>query len=281
MKGRLYLRIILAVQLVSSLCMFSAAEVKEESVLFLRSGDDKIGNLISAGFQESFTGQVHELYIDKASKENVQAAKDKAPGMVVAVGEDAIKTTLEISKDVPVIFCAVDDVLLENISRENAFTITNETSLEDQLKSFKEFMPHLKTLGVIFCPSRSGDYIKEAEAAAGESGIKLLAKPAESIKGFPSAVREVIPQVDALWALSDPEFTSREAFNYILLIAFENNVPVVSSSPRLVKSGAVFAYAPDYRGVGERAAGIAHNILSGRSPSSDRVRIDYGQAVIN
>ncbi|GEM_PF-4323703 len=258
-----------------------AAHADEDFVLVLRSGEDKISDRVAAGFREKFEGQVLELSLDKASKEDVQEIKDRGPRMLVAVGNGAIKLSLTFSADIPVIFCGVDEITLLNISRRNTVAIINESSLVDQFRSFKEFMPGLKTLGVIYSPGRSQGYIKEAESAAREHGITLLARPVESIKDFPSTVREVIPQVNAVWAVSDPEFSSREAFNYFLLIAFENSVPVVASSPRLVKSGAVFAYAPDYRLVGEKAAEIAQEILSGQAPCSKKVSVISGQAVIN
>jgi putative ABC transport system substrate-binding protein len=262
-------------------CLFYAAIADGESALLLLSDDDKITELVSASFLENFEGEVQDLSLKGASREEIQAAKDQDLGIVVAVGDDAIKPSLEISAEVPVIFCAVDDFMLAKISRQNAYVIINETSPDDQIKSFKEFMPDLKSLGVIFSPGRSGSYIKEARCAADQIGIELIAKSVLSIKDFPASVREVIPKVDAMWALSDPELTSREAFNYMLLIAFENNTPVLASSSRLVKSGAVFAYAPDYRGVGQRVADIARSIMSGEAPSPGALKIDTGQAVIN
>jgi putative ABC transport system substrate-binding protein len=95
-------------------------------------------------------------------------------------------------------------------------------------------------------------------------GLKLLASPVDSQKGVPAALRSMLGTIDALWMVPDETVVTPEAFEFLLLAAFENNLPFLAASDIFVEVGAFASLSPDYADVGRQACQLVREIESGR-----------------
>ena len=108
----------------------------------------------------------------------------------------------------------------------------------------------------------------EIKKASGSTGIKLVEKKVSSDTEVPQAIRSLKGQIDGLYLPPDRKVTNRDAFQFIALFTFENNVPFMAPTSRFVKKGALIALMIDYEDVGKQAGEIAKKILGGASPAS-------------
>jgi putative ABC transport system substrate-binding protein len=104
--------------------------------------------------------------------------------------------------------------------------------------------------------------------ASVKSGLTLVEKKVAGDADVPSAVREMKGGIDGLYLPPDKVVAQRDAFQFIALFTFENNLPFMAPSGRFVSKGALVALMIDYEDVGKQAGDIARKIAGGASVSS-------------
>jgi len=199
--------------------------------------------------------------------------------LVFAVGlKAALAAKLEIV-DIPIIFSMVLDMAKYNLTAPNMTGITMEVPVERQFTTMRSVLPHLRRIGVLYDPAKTGALVDEARRQARALGLDLIARPVQSEKDVPGALRAVLPQVEALWLVPDTTVLTDEALRFILSAPLDHNVPVIGFSPEFVRSGALVGLSVHYGDVGRQAGQLAKKILSGQDFSSiatmppDRVRL--------
>jgi putative ABC transport system substrate-binding protein len=151
-----------------------------------------------------------------------------------------------------------------SLKGDNIVGISLDIPIETQFTTYKSLIPSLKTIGVIYDPEKTGDLITESKGVAERLGLKLLASAVNSQKGVPAALRSMLGRIDALWMVPDETVVTPEAFEFLLLAAFENNLPFLAASDIFVEVGAFASLSPDYVDVGRQACQLVRDIESGR-----------------
>ena len=131
-------------------------------------------------------------------------------------------------------------------------------------RSYKSLVPTLRTIGVIYDPEKTSAMIREASAVAEKLGLRLLASPVASQKAVPAALRAMLGKIEALWMVPDDTVVTPESFKFLLLEAFENNLPFLAASDIFVEVGAFASLSPDYADMGRQACQLVREIESGR-----------------
>jgi hypothetical protein len=86
--------------------------------------------------------------------------------MIVAVGLLAAKMARAEAKNTSVIFLMVSNPVREGLSGDNIAGVSRDIPISRQFAKFKELIPTLKTLGVIYNPAKSSAVSEQAPAAA-------------------------------------------------------------------------------------------------------------------
>jgi putative ABC transport system substrate-binding protein len=190
----------------------------------------------------------------------------------------ALAAKLEIV-DIPIIFSMVLDTAKYNLTAPNMTGITMEVPIERQFTAMRSVLPHLKRIGILYDPAKTGALVDDARRQARALGLDLIARPVQSEKDVPGALRAVLPQVEALWLVPDTTVLTDEALRYILSAPLDHNVPVIGFSSEFVRSGALVGLSVHYGDVGRQAGLLTKKILNGQNFSSiatvppDRVRL--------
>jgi putative ABC transport system substrate-binding protein len=123
----------------------------------------------------------------------------------------------------------------------------------------------LKSLGAIYDPSKSGDFVEEAKTVAAQLGLVIHTREVSSRKQVPAAFRALLgeEQIDALWMIPDETVLTAESFQFLLLKSFENNLPFLAASDIFVKVGALASLTPDYTDVGRQGCELATKLTNG------------------
>ena len=140
--------------------------------------------------------------------------------------------------------------------------------VEQPLRALKQLGPQIKRVGVIYNRTRTGYLVKEAEAAAREEGLQLVAREIASPKDVLPALEALQDGIDALWILPDETILAQTVVQQMLLFSYRRKIPVLGLSDRHAQMGALlsvsFASSED---IGRQAGETARSVLGGKAPA--------------
>lgn len=249
------------------LFIFPHRQATAQEIAVIKSHDLEPFNQALAGFTAACPMRVAEYDLRGSKRgegaifERISAAK---PRLILAIGLLAAQVAQERVRDIPVIFVMVPNPQKYGLKGPNIAGISLDIPIAAQFAIYKSLVPTLKTVGVIYDPEKTGAMVTEAGVVAAKAGLQLLTSPATSQKAVPTALRSMLGKIDALWMVPDDTVVTPESFKFLLLAAFENNLPFIAVSEMFVQAGALASLSPDYTDVGRQACHIVTEIESGR-----------------
>jgi putative ABC transport system substrate-binding protein len=244
-----------------------STQTRAQGIAVIKSHDIEPFNQALAGFVATCNNHLTEYDLRGSERRKDRVIKDvmaTKPRLVLAIGSLAAQVAKEAVRDIPVVFFMVPNPRKHGLGGENMAGISLDIPIETQFTTYKSLVPTLRTIGVIYDPEKTGAMIKEAGAVAEKLSLRLLAIPVASQKAVPAALRGLLGKIEALWMAPDDTVVTPESFKFLLLEAFENNLPFLAASDIFVEVGAFAALSPDYADVGRQACQLARDIESGR-----------------
>jgi putative ABC transport system substrate-binding protein len=244
-----------------------SAQTAAQGIAVIKSHDIEPFNQALAGFVAACNTRLTEYDLRGSDRQKERLIKDviaAKPRLILAVGSLAAQVAKEAVRDIPVIFFMVPNPQKYDLGGENIAGISLDIPIETQFTIYKSLVPRLRTIGVIYDPNKTSAMIRDASAVAEKLGLRLLASPVASQKAVPAALRVMLGKIDALWMVPDDTVVTSESFKFLLLEAFEHNLPFLTTSDIFVEVGAFASLSPDYADVGRQACQLAREIESGR-----------------
>ncbi len=219
-----------------------------------------------------------EFYIRQAfgeentAQEIASEFKEKNFDLIYAMGTGATRRLMKDITDVPIVFTAVTNPVKSNItpdwesSGRNIAGNSNWIATEDILKTFKEAVPHLSTLGVIYDPQNSVSAMevsvaKEVINTSKEGHIQRIEEVhVEKVSDLQPACESLVGKIEALWIPID--ILVYKNLQEIKPITIPRKIPLLASSHRGVADGAMIGLVVDYVRLGKLSVPIAHKILT-------------------
>jgi putative tryptophan/tyrosine transport system substrate-binding protein len=133
----------------------------------------------------------------------------------------------------------------------------------------REANPHLQKVGVVWNPAESNSEACTlmARDVCRKMDLDLAEVTVDSSSAVQDAVRALLGrEVQAIWAGGDS--TIGAAMDTLVGTARDGGIPVFTSHPSDVKSGALFSLGADYYEVGRAGGLLAARILKGANPAS-------------
>ncbi len=197
--------------------------------------------------------------------------EDDRVDLVHAISTPCAQASVKVSKTIPIVFSSVTDPVATGIAPKMGKTGTHVTGVSDrwpitlQCQMYQDLMPWAKKWGTIYNP---GDvnvtfHIKEMKDAVEGMGATFVEAHVSSSSEVMQAAQSLVGRVHAIHITSDN--TSVSAFESIVKVCNENNIPLFAGDRDSVPRGAVAAYGPDYFLVGYTAGKKAARILKGES----------------
>lgn len=218
------------------------------------------------GFKSGFAGSIKQVTLEDTEAFH-RLVLEVNPRVILAVGLRAAKIARARFSSVPVVFCMAMHPLLNGLRTETSTGVYLEPSVAEQLKAVSKIIPHVKRIGIIYDPARTGRLVAEFQEGAAEQELEVLAVAVGSRAEAHKALVEIPEKVQALWLIRDPTVLSREFFNRALLLQFEKRMPLIAYSPQFVRKGAFLAYSASYQRQGQKAAEVVKALIEGQSPS--------------
>jgi len=217
-----------------------------------------------AGFKEFFDGSTEQVVLTNPDEVSGLVLKIN-PKVILAVGLRAAKLLKMLVNDVPIVFCMAMHPVQNGLRTDTSTGVHLEPSAADQLKAVIRIIPHVKKIGIIYDPRRTGRLVAEFSDAAAELKLEIVAVSVKNQAEAQKALMEMPEKAQALWLLRDPTVLTRELFNQSLILQFEKRMPLIAFSPQFVRKGAFFSYSADYPRQGRKAAEIVKAIIEGKS----------------
>ena len=258
--------------LLGLLWLVPLTQAMAEDIVVLKSHDIEPFNQALAGFTAACPMSITTYDLRGTKKEEssiIQRLTAARPRLIVAIGPLAAQVVRERLQDMPLIFVMVSNPPKYGLQGSNLAGVSLDIPVQMQLAMTKSLVPTLKTLGVIYDPEKTGAMVLEARGIADTLGLQLLAAPVSSYKAVPAALRSLLGKIQALWMVPDETVVTPESFKFLLLAAFENNLPFVAVSDIFVEAGALASLSPDYTDVGRQGCQLATDIESGRLRPAD------------
>jgi len=222
-----------------------------------------------------FAGGIEELRLraNGAGEDPlVRTIRARRPALLVTLGSQATAAVTARVKDVPVVFCMVLNPVasgfVPDLARPggNVTGASMDVPLARQFEAIRAVVPAARRVGVLFNPAETGRIVQEAEQAAREAGLTLVARAVQTPGEVPQALAAVARQADVLWAVADATVFFGGSTEHILRYTLTNGIPFMGLSPAFVQAGALMALAVDYGAVGEQCGEQALQVLAGREP---------------
>jgi ABC-type uncharacterized transport system substrate-binding protein len=140
--------------------------------------------------------------------------------------------------------------------------------VEDIFRMAKQIHPSLSRVGLVWDPSESNSVVttKLARAVCATLGITLMEASAENSTAVPEATASLLSRnVQAIWI--SPDLVASRGLDLIVSKARGARIPVFTSLPRTIPSGALFELGANYKAIGHVAGELAADVLDGRDPA--------------
>jgi putative ABC transport system substrate-binding protein len=134
----------------------------------------------------------------------------------------------------------------------------------NQLKALLTAAPSVRNVGLVFDPDKSGDFVREARNAAAKMGLRVVDKEVRSSKDVPSALIQIQAEIDSFWMVPDTTVITPETVEFLFLLCFEKNIPVLTFSEKYLSLGALVSTGVDPFDMGAQAGAMAKEILMGQ-----------------
>lgn len=255
-------------------------------VVILKSANIAPYNRAISGFKSSMPSDT--AYVEYDLKGDAEAGRKyagriRASGadLVLAVGSKAaIAARLELF-DIPIIYSMVLHPAKYDLKAPNIAGVSANLPIAQQLSQLRTLMPNLKRIGYLYDPDKTQPLSMEATNQARQLGITFIDRQVRTEEQVPTALRELLSEVDALWLMSDSTVLTEESFSFLLRAAFEHHVPVIGFDPEFVRKGALISFWVDSIDVGREAAHLAQTILAGSSIPSSKAYLPKQRMSLN
>lgn len=186
------------------------------------------------------------------------------PNVIVTLSTPMTQAVLTVTSTIPVVFGAVTDPVTAKLSGQpNVTGFTDFVPPETQLTLVKDFLPHVKTIGVIYNSGESNSIkqLQDLKAEAQKDNIQIIEASVSKSSDVSSATKTLVDKVDAILLPTDN--TVITALESIIKIGEANKIPVFGSDVDIVRRGATAAYGVNWYDSGLNLAEMVTQILKG------------------
>jgi putative ABC transport system substrate-binding protein len=219
------------------------------------------------GFKKAFLHPVVEMRLDekKSTLSYIEdLIYDEDPELIYCIGTKAYLIANKYAHKTNRVFSSIINWM--RLPRtERTFGVSNELHPGMQIMLFRHIFPDVKKIGVLYSREYNSQWFERSQEQAKDMDVKILG---QAISGEEnkviSSLKELLPEVDALWLISDPVIMSDNTrFTEVLKECDRRKIPVFSYHETFVKYGVTLILSVDNPTIGRQAAGIALEVLAG------------------
>ena len=205
---------------------------------------------------------------EELCREKIQELVDSGCDLLYTIGRFASEAAAEITKDVPIVFGAVnspDEVGLvdsNEVPGGNVTGVSSYTPCFEQIDLIKTLMPRAKSVAALYSATDEDAVLQGLIAAREAENIKLTCTqyPIEDKDALESALKKIKEaEIEVIYLPIDKFLSSN--IDMITAFSYENKIPVICGDEATLSQGALATSEINYTSIGRKAAGMAYDIL--------------------
>ena len=216
-------------------------------------------------FRETYARPVLEINLDdkKWKVPDVEdLLYDEYPDLVYCIGSKAYLIANRFVSEKDIVFSSIVNWQRLPVTKKT-YGVSSELYSGMQMTLFRYIFPAVKRIGVLYSEKYNSQWFNKARDEAREMGVEIIGRAVSKHKQTASALKELLPDVDALWLISDPVIVSdKKVITEVFKESDARKVPVFSYHDVFTDYGAVLIVSVDNPTIGRQAAGIAMEVLS-------------------
>ncbi len=186
------------------------------------------------------------------------------PDIIYCIGSKAYQTAYKVGKDKNTIFSLVINWHRLPVGK-NTYGISNELPQSMQLTMYRYFFPDINKIGVLYSKDYNKEWFDIAVESAEEMDIDIIGRSVRKPGGIKSALKKLLPKVDALWLIPDPiVIGNMDSVKMIFDKSEAAGKPILAYDKAFTNLGASFVMSADISTIGKQAAAIVNNIQTGQ-----------------
>ncbi|RLB77368.1 MAG: ABC transporter permease [Deltaproteobacteria bacterium] len=195
------------------------------------------------------------------------------PDVAVGIATPTAQACAQVIKNIPIVFAAVTDPvgagLVQSLEHPggNITGTTDMSPIDRQLELILEFLPKVKTIGVIYNSGEvnSVTLVRILKQEAAKKGISVEEATISNSAGVSQAARSLIGRVEAVYIPTDNTVVS--AFEAITQVGYQAKLPIFAADTDSVARGAIAALAVDYYKMGRQTGEMVSRVFKGANPA--------------
>ncbi|HEY5672334.1 MAG TPA: ABC transporter substrate-binding protein [Malonomonas sp.] len=267
-------------------CLFSllvsvqAGVATEYSVSFNQIVEHPALDALRQGVKDELIAQELTVrYFEHIAQGNIATANliaklilGEQPDVAVGIATPTAQACAQTIKEIPIVFAAVTDPvgagLVQSLEKPggNVTGTSDMSPIDKQLDLILQFLPKLKTLGVIYNSGEANSVtlVRVLKAEAAKRGIRVEEATLSNSAGVFQAAKSLIGRSEAIYIPTDNTVVS--AFEAITQIGYQAKLPVFAADTDSVARGAIAALAVDYYQMGRQTGEMVSRVLKGANP---------------
>ena len=187
---------------------------------------------------------------------------------LLTIGAKATQMAIDVHGERPVISCmTLLSSELSNRISDKVHIVPYLPSAEHFIKVLKRKCPEKKRVGLIWADDVMSKVVKEQEKAFTEAGYTFKSTRIDSHRKLPRELKKLSREIDLFLLLPEPLLLQKEALRHLLLHLLQNEIPVLTFSPGLVRAGALFGLSYPIETVAKQVGDMVKECASGKNPT--------------
>ncbi len=228
-------------------------------------------------FEKSASSPVQNVSLEN-DKTDIKKLLVYNPDLVYCIGTKAYSFANQYFNQKYIVFSSIINWLRLPLS-DKTYGVSNELHTRMPLMMFRYIFPEIKKIGMLYSEQYTVQWFEKAKEQAKELEIDIVGKTVSDKDQAEAALKQLLPDIKALWLISDPLVMPEKNYLYkILKICDADKIPVFSYHEAFAEIGAVLIISVDDPTIGRQAAGIAAELLSGSNPA-EKVQFPAGSHI--
>ncbi|SDI25781.1 ABC transporter substrate-binding protein [Dolosicoccus paucivorans] len=247
---------------------------------------DEIASGIVAGLEEAgyVEGENLKLTIQNAQSDMsmlstiADSVVEEDPDLIFAIATPAAQALQQRTQDIPIILAGVSDPvgagLVDHLEKPggNITGVSDVAPLDKQFDVIEEFLPEIKTVGMIYTNSEDNSKfeVDQAKEIAEARGIQVEVTSITTALDMQLIAQELAPKVDAVFVPTDNNIAS--AFETLVTQTDNYQIPIFPTVEAMVSTGGVASIGISQKGIGEQAAQMGLEVLKTGTPETTPIQ---------
>jgi putative ABC transport system substrate-binding protein len=149
-----------------------------------------------------------------------------------------------------------------------------------QITLFRYVFPDVKKIGVLYSGQYNSQWFNKTRTEAKEMGVEIIGQAVSKTKNSVFALENIIPEINALWLISDPKIMAdKKILMDIFSVCEARKIPIFSYHDIFAEYGAVLIVSVDNPTIGRQAAGMVMEVVSGEK-IEEKVQYPAGSHIV-